>query len=120
MIDIQHARMVEQLKKPGEDILTQMTPIKADLLHMGIGVQGEAGELSDAIKRFAIYGKDLDRENVIEELGDIEFFIEGIRQALSITREQTLAANMAKLGVRYADGYSDRAAITRADKGEGQ
>ena len=120
MIDIQHARMVEQLKKPPAHIVAQTTRLKADLTHMLLGVTGEVGELVDAAKKFVIYGKDLDRENVIEELGDIEFYLEGIRQALSITREQTLAANIAKLGVRYAGGYSDQAAIERADKGEGR
>ena len=65
----------------------------------------------------AIYGKPLDRENVIEELGDLEFYMEGLRQGLGITREETLQANVAKLGARYAAGkYSDKAAIARADK----
>lgn len=114
---INYAAMVAALAKPGGAILTRLTPDRCHLLHMAVGVSGEAGELLDAVKKVAIYGKPLDRENVIEELGDLEFYMEGLRQGLGITREETLQANVAKLGARYAAGkYSDKAAIARADK----
>lgn len=84
---------------------------------MAIGVSGEAGELLDAIKKVVIYNKPIDRENVVEELGDIEFYLEGLRQSLGITREETIAANINKLGKRYEGlKYSDQAAQDRADK----
>lgn len=113
----QYAAMVTAKKKPGTDIAAQMSGGQADALHMAVGVAGEAGELLDAIKRFAIYQKPLDRANVIEELGDLEFFMEGLRQRLHITREETLESNMTKLGTRYSSGsYSDEEAHARADK----
>lgn len=111
-----YADMVKALAKPGQAIVDSLTADKAHNLHMAVGACGEAGELIDAVKRQAIYGKPLDLENVIEELGDMEFYMEGLRQGLGITREQTLNANMAKLGKRYGAGYSDKAAIERADK----
>lgn len=118
--DMIHAAMVARLQKSGEAILAGLTPLKADVLHMALGACGEAGELGDAIKRWAIYGKDLDRANVVEELGDMEFFMQGLRDRLDITREETLVANHHKLvgskTARYKDGYSDEAAIARADK----
>jgi NTP pyrophosphatase (non-canonical NTP hydrolase) len=83
---------------------------------MAMGVSGEAGELLDAIKKSAIYRKPLDIANVIEELGDLEFYMEGIRQSLGITRRECLDANIAKLICRYGDHYSDEAANARADK----
>ena len=112
--------MVAALVKDGALILQEMTPQQADLLHMGVGVSGvsgEAGELLDAIKKHTIYGKPLDVENVIEELGDLEFYMERIRQVTGITREQTIEANIAKLGKRYSSGkYSNQQAQARADK----
>jgi len=113
---INHAEMVRALAKPGETIAQEITGPDAHTLHMAVGVSGEAGELLDAIKKAVIYRKPLDRENVIEELGDLEFYMEGLRQGLGITREETLDANIAKLGVRYSAGYSDKAAQDRADK----
>lgn len=87
---------------------------------MAKGVAGEAGEIVDCVKRWTVYNKELNRENLIEELGDIEFYLEGIRQRVGITREETLIHNMNKLGVRYSSGsYSDEQAQNRADK-EGQ
>ena len=117
---INHAEMVKALAKPDEDIQRSLVPGDMHLLHMAVGVAGEAGELIDAIKKYVIYRKDLDRDNVIEELGDLEFFMEGLRQGLGITREETLEANIQKLGKRYQDGYSDKAAQNRADKEEGK
>lgn len=116
---IKHDEMVRGLAKSGNVIAAEMTGEDAHLIHMAIGISGEAGELLDAIKKKVIYRKPLDLENCKEELGDLEFFLEGIRQGLGITREQCLDANIAKLGKRYEGlKYSDTAAQARADKTE--
>lgn len=111
-----HPDLVLRLCKPGAEIHKTLTPNNCHLIHMAMGVVGEAGELLDAIKKHAIYNQPLDVRNVIEELGDIEFYLHGLRHALVITREDTLASNIAKLQVRYQAGYSDSAAKARADK----
>ena len=105
-----------ELAKPGQDIVDELTPMQAFALHMAIGVSGEAGELLDTIKKFAIYQKPLDFTNLVEELGDIEFYLEGIRQAFSLDRDDILKANIVKLRKRYGDKYSNLAAQVRADK----
>lgn len=116
-MEVKFEEMVAGLVKPGQAIIDSLTPSKANSLHMAVGISGEAGELLDAIKKAVIYNKPLDRENVIEELGDLEFYMEGLRAELGITREQTIESNIAKLGVRYSSGsYSDKQAIQRADK----
>ena len=120
-IEESHAELVSRLKKPGEDILASLTPDKVDLWHMVTLLNAEVGELTDAIKAYIIYNKEpLDMENVIEELGDIEFALEGLRSLLSIPRSITLEGNISKLSKRYSKGtYSDDAAILRADKQTG-
>lgn len=111
------ADMVAALSKPGMDILRELTPDEAELVHMGMGVSGEAGELLDAIKKVAIYRKPIDMQNIIEELGDLEFFMERVRQLVGVTREQTIIANINKLGKRYSKGaFSNEQAQVRADK----
>lgn len=116
---MKHSDMVRQLAKPGEDIAIQMTGSEAHLIHMVLGIAGEAGELVDAIKKGAIYGKPFDRPNIIEELGDLEFYMEGLRQGMGITREETIVHNIRKLGERYkGHQYTDQQAIARADKAE--
>jgi NTP pyrophosphatase (non-canonical NTP hydrolase) len=111
-----HPDMVEALAKPGRAIVQAMTPVEAHLIHMVMGISGEAGELLDAIKKAVIYKKTLDYANVVEELGDLEFYLEGLRASLGITRQQTIEANIDKLSKRYGEKYSDAAAIARADK----
>lgn len=114
---INHGDMVAALVKPGKNILDSLTSEKCDLWHGATGIVGEAGELVDAIKKHVIYNKPLDRENVIEELGDLEFYMAQVRHNLNITREECLEQNIKKLSVRYEGlKYSDTAAQTRADK----
>jgi NTP pyrophosphatase (non-canonical NTP hydrolase) len=114
---VPYAAMVAALAKPGVAVLGALTPETAHLLHMAVGISGEAGELLDAVKKAAIYVKPIDRANVVEELGDLEFYMEGLRAGLGITREETLAANQEKLGKRYPGiVYTDANAQARLDK----
>ena len=115
-----HSKLVKTLAKPGQDVLNTITVDEMELLHMAVGVAGEAGELLDAVKKHVFYNKELDVPNVIEELGDLEFYMEGIRQNLHIPRALTIQHNILKLNVRYAEGYSDKAAHERADKNKGE
>jgi len=93
----------------------------AMLNHAALGVAGEAGEMVDAIKKHMIYGKSLDRENVIEELGDLRFYMQAVQNVLGITESEVLQANTNKLAKRYRGlKYSDKAAIDRADKPAGE
>lgn len=86
-------------------------------VHVALGVCGEAGELADAIKKEYIYGKKRDLINIIEELGDLEFYLQAVRNHYGISRELTLQANAEKLQKRYVSlKYSGEAAIARADK----
>lgn len=115
--EVSYPDMVSALIKPGISILHQITPEKLALLHSAMGIAGEAGEIVDAIKKNAIYNKPLDFENLLEELGDMEFYLEDLRQQLGVTREEILRRNQEKLSVRYHKGtYSDQQAQQRADK----
>lgn len=98
-------------------LIKDMGTEKDNLMHPAIGIAGEAGELLDAIKKHWAYNKPLDIENVIEELGDLEFYIEALRQEIGIDRDEILTANIRKLSARYHKGtYSDEQAQARADK----
>ena len=115
----EHTRLVENLKKAPEDIGFSVK--QKDIIHMILGLSGEVGELTDAVKKHVIYEKELDIENIIEELGDIEFYLEGLRSALqgtiSLNRETILRENIRKLEKRYSSGtYSDSQAKERKDK----
>jgi uncharacterized protein YabN with tetrapyrrole methylase and pyrophosphatase domain len=70
-----------------------------------------------------MYRKPLDRENVLEECGDILFFIQGILNHFnsteddSVTINEVIRMNRLKLSRRYHKGtYSNEQAQQRADK----
>lgn len=88
-------------------------------LHAAVGISGEAGEIIDAIKKIWIYNKEPDsvyHTNILEELGDLNFYMQYLQNTYHITDEQIIEANIKKLQKRYKQGYSDEAAIARADK----
>ena len=115
--EVEFNNMVAALAKPGHEIMASLTQNECHLIHMVLGISGEAGELLDAVKKHTVYNKPLDRQNVIEELGDLEFYMQGLRDSLSISREETLKATIDKLGKRYPNrSYSNQDAIARADK----
>jgi len=105
------------LSGPTPMVKANLTPQQADLLHMAVGIAGEAGELLETVMSHILNAEPINTENLIEELGDLEFFMEGFRQNQSITRDKTISQNIAKLGIRYSSGsYSDDQAQVRADK----
>lgn len=119
MIDVKYSEFVGALVKDPSDIVKDFieNPVKAHLMHMAVGVGGEAGELSDAIKRAAIYGKEADVENIIEELGDLRFYMQGVMNSFGITDEMVISHNKSKLAKRYSEGaFSNAQAQRRADK----
>lgn len=90
-----------------------------EYMHAALGICGEAGEVADAIKKHAVYGKELDRKNIVEELGDMRFYMQQVMNMLSISEAEVLQGNADKLAKRYPTGqYSNAAAIARADKDE--
>jgi len=89
-------------------------------LHCALGCAGEAGELADAIKKEIIYEKPLDAKNVIEECGDLLFYLQATMIQYGFSWEDVIIENYNKLSKRYKDlVYSDKAAHERADKQNG-
>ena len=111
-----HHKLTTRLAKPGEDIINSLTPEKAHLLHMVVGACTETGELLDAIKKHVFYNQELDIENVVEEIGDTLFYLQGICNTLNIDMALCKIHNIVKLEKRYGEAYSDDAAKNRVDK----
>jgi len=80
--------MVKDLAKPGEDIIASLTPLSAHTLHMAIGLSGEVAELKEHSLLTMAEAVASD-SSVLEELGDIEFYFEGLCQSMFSTLEPT-------------------------------
>lgn len=115
-IENQHDDLVKDLVKPPIKLVCEATSAKLNLNHMCLGLAGEVGEVIDVVKRHTIYDQPLDLNHLKEELGDLEFYLKGIRLQLGIKREELLRGNIEKLKQRYGQRYSDSAAKDRKDK----
>ena len=89
---------------------------EGDLMHATLGLVSEAGEFADTIKKSYAYDKDLDTENLIEEIGDIMWFCALACKSLGVPLEQPALRCIEKLMKRYPEAYSNEAAHERADK----
>lgn len=91
---------------------------KLRLMHASMGITGEAGELMDAIKKHIMYNKELDLDNVKEELGDLCWYMAIMLDTVGSSFEEVMKLNFQKLEKRYPSGYSDKFAALRLDKNE--
>lgn len=111
---------VAVLRKDPVAIFNEYTPFKADLDHAVKGIAGEAGEIVDAVKKFTVYNQlydDARIAHIVEELGDMEFYLQQLRNAIGVSREDCINANIAKLCKRYPTvTYTDANAKLRLDK----
>lgn len=118
-LEEKYSKMVDKLFRAPEEIITHLTPLKIDLWHAASGIAGEGGEVLDEVKKMCAYGRPMSEEilaKLIKEMGDVEFYMEAMRQKLGVTRGEILAANMDKLAERYPGmTFTAEAANARVD-----
>jgi NTP pyrophosphatase (non-canonical NTP hydrolase) len=88
-------------------------PVNGRLLHAVFGIATEAGELLDAFKKRMFYGKQLDETNLVEEFGDLFWYLALGCDALGVTFEEVWERNNAKLEARYGKKFTPEAALNR-------
>lgn len=75
------------------------------LLNGVIGLNGEAGECIDMVKKHLFQGHDLDKDKLVKELGDVCWYLAISAEALGVTLEEVMQGNIDKLLKRYPDGF---------------
>lgn len=112
-----HQELAERLCKTDRQLYQELdVSNELHYMHMAMGIATECGELIDALKKATIYKQELDRENIIEELGDLLFYLSGLTSRLDITLEEVVDANCKKLNKRYPIGFTTHHAKARLDK----
>lgn len=99
--------------------MTTLNPAlsKQDVLINGVmGLCGESGEAIDLVKKHLHQGHELDKENLIKELGDIAWYLAETAYALDVDLDEVLERNIAKLKARYPEGFDTEKSIHRTDK----
>lgn len=86
------------------------------LVHASLGMSGEVGEVVDHIKKLLMYQKQLDKEKVLEEIGDVLWYMAIMIDELGSSFDDIMEMNIQKLSKRYANGFTKEDAIARKDK----
>ena len=98
-----------------EDVVKIVGYDPGGLLNGALGLTGEAGEVSDMIKKHIFHGHDLDTDALIKELGDCAWYIALICTAIGVGMDTVLECNIEKLKKRYPEGFSSQASIERVE-----
>lgn len=85
---------------------------KKDILINGVmGLCGESGEAIDIVKKHLAHGHELDKAHLIEELGDIAWYLAETAYSLDVDLESVLIQNIEKLKQRYPNGFEKKRSI---------
>lgn len=105
--------VVDRESKDFEAIRERIRNREIRLLHAGLGLSTEAGEFNDALKKWLYYGKECDKVNLIEELGDVLWYVALASDQLDMSIEEIMERNNAKLEARYGKNFSESGALDR-------
>lgn len=86
----------------------------AEQLTEGVmGLNGEAGECIDILKKHLFQGHVLDREHIAKELGDVAWYLAVSADAIGYDLETIFQMNIDKLRARYPDGFDAEHSLHR-------
>lgn len=86
------------------------------LWYLALGLTGEAGEVADLVKKFERHAKPFDRARIIDELGDVLWYLAVMARASGTTLLEVAQHNVAKLERRYPSGFAPRGGGAAADR----
>ena len=89
-------------------IMEEQGAVPSRLLTAALGLNGEAAEFSELIKKCIFQGKEYDdttKNKLKDELSDVMWYIAQGCIALDISIEELIDINMAKLKDRYPTGF---------------
>ena len=89
-----------------------------NVLYAAIGMCGEAGEVSELIKKYAYHGHTMDKEHLARELGDVLWYVSYMADLFGYSLGEIMAMNQEKLAKRYPDGKFDADRSRNREEGD--
>lgn len=88
-----------------------------DMLRNAVyGLNGESGEVIDILKKHEFQGHELDYDKIMDEAGDVCWYLALLASALNVHLEEIMLRNVQKLIERYPDGFDKNRSIHRLEK----
>ncbi len=78
-----------------------------------MGLNGEAGECIDILKKHLYQGHTFDSEHMAKELGDVAWYLAISAEAIGYDLETIFQMNIDKLRARYPDGFDAEHSLHR-------
>ena len=78
-----------------------------NVLYAAIGMCGEAGEVSELVKKYAYHGHAIDKDHLARELGDVLWYVSYMAHLFGYSLGEIMEMNQDKLAKRYPDGKFD-------------
>lgn len=85
------------------------------LCNYALGLNGEAGEVADHIKKGVFHGHEMNRHEIAKELGDVLWYVSNLAHLAGFTLEQIATMNINKLMDRYPNGFDKEKSVNRRD-----
>ena len=85
------------------------------LRNAAYGLNGEAGEVIDILKKHEFQGHTLDIDKLTKELGDVAWYLALACTALGVPLSDVLERNIDKLRKRYPAGFDPDKSINREE-----
>lgn len=86
-----------------------------DIAIAALGLVCEAGEVGDVIKKQIAQGHEVDRDKVLDELGDTYYYMTKLMGMYNITLSDVMSTNIAKRKLRYPEGFDANRSRTRGE-----
>ena len=87
------------------------------LIHGALKLAGEAGEVADIVGKWYGQMHDLDRDDLINELGDVLWHLAEICTALQVELGHVAYRNLRKLAARYpGEGFDASRSLNRSEQ----
>lgn len=91
---------------------------KLNVLYAAIGMCGEAGEVSELVKKYEYHGHAIDTEHLARELGDVLWYVSYMANLFGYPLGKIMAMNQEKLVKRYPDGKFDADRSRNREEGD--